>query len=532
MHQTLLLCLSLLLGVSLLVMLGQRLHISTPIFLVLGGLAISFVPGIPPIVIDPDLIFLIFLPPLLYEAAWFTSWKEMWRWRRIIVVLAFGLVIVTAFAVAYVSSALIPGFTLAMGFLLGGIISPPDAVAATSVLKGINVPKRVISILEGESLINDASSLVVFRFALAAILSGSFVIQKAATDFLMVTFMGVAVGLAVAGVFYVIHRWLPTTTRISILMTFMAPYIMYLTAEEFHFSGVMAVVSGGLFLANHSHRLLSHSARIQGTGMWATVVFALNGLVFILIGLELPIIINGLGDYSRMEAIAYALLITLLIISTRMVVVLFSSVFTRMVGRIISVADRNPGWRGPVIVGWAGMRGVVSLASALSIPLTMTNGDPFPHRNLILFITFVVILITLVFQGLTLPLIIKKVNYQDPDQRLPENEQELAIRLQLLKVASTHLDEKFAKSPINNELVENLKNRMESELFLTNQHLNALACDAHQIIEYNQLVNEIITVKRRELHRLRRKQDFDDEVIRKEEAQLDLEEEKIDHPIH
>lgn len=520
------------LAISLFVMLGQRLRISAPIFLVISGLAVSLIPGVPRVVIDPELIFLIFLPPLLYEAAWFTSWKEFWRWRRIIVVLAFGLVVFTAFAVAYVSSAVIPGFTLALGFLLGGIISPPDAVAAASVLRGIKVPKRIISILEGESLVNDASSLVVFRFALAAVLSGSFVWQKAATGFVMVTLMGIVIGLAVAFVFYVIHRWLPTTTRISILLTFMAPYIMYLTAEEFHYSGVMAVVSGGLFLSNHSHQILNHSARIQGTGMWSTVVFALNGLVFMLIGLELPVIINGLEGYSKMEAILYALLITFLIIVTRIAVVLFSSVFTKVISRVISVADRSPGWRGPIIVSWAGMRGVVSLASALSIPLTLTNGEPFPHRNLILFITFVVILFTLVFQGLSLPFVIRKVNYDDPDHRAPEDQQASAIRLKLLKVALKEVEEKYATEAIDNDLVSNLRDRMENDLHSITKHLDSLERDGEQVDQYNKIMADIITAKRNTLLYFRRLDEFDDEVIRQEEARLDLEEEKINHPIH
>ncbi|MVM34853.1 Na+/H+ antiporter [Spirosoma sp. HMF4905] len=531
MHQTLLLCLALMLAVSLLVMIGQRLRIPVPIFLVISGLVVSLIPGIPRIEVDPELIFLIFLPPLLYEAAWFTSWKEFWRWRRIIIVLAFGLVIFTAFAVAYVSSAVMPGFTLAMGFLLGGIISPPDAVAATSVLKEVNISKTAISILEGESLVNDAASLIVFRFALAAVLSGTFVWQEASIDFLVVTFMGIVVGLAVACVFYAIHRWLPTSTRISILLTFLAPYIMYMTAEEFKVSGVMAVVSGGLFLSNQSHVILNHSSRIQGTGMWATVVFALNGLVFILIGLELPVIINGLDGYSKTEAILYALLVTSVIIVTRMLFTISASYFTQFIGRYITVAQRNPGLRGPIVLGWAGMRGVVSLASALSIPLTMGNGEPFPHRNLILFITFVVILVTLVFQGLTLPLVIRWVQPKDLVKRIPEDEQDTKIRLKLLKVALKHLHENYAEESGSNELVENLKNRMESDLHQTKRHLDSLESDGENVAQYNEIMTDIIKVKRDELHRLRSKQEFDDEVIRKEEARMDLEEEKLDHPI-
>jgi CPA1 family monovalent cation:H+ antiporter len=534
MHQALLLCLSLLLAVSLFVMVGQRLRISAPIFLVISGLGLSLIPGIPRISIDPDLIFLIFLPPLLYEAAWYTSWKEFWRWRRIIIVMAFGLVFFTSFAVAHVSEAVIPGFTLALGFLLGGVISPPDAVAAASILKGIKVPKRISSILEGESLVNDASSLVVFRFALSAILSSTqtFVWQTAITDFLKVTGIGIGIGLAVAGIFYAIHRWLPTTTRISILLTFMAPYIMYLTAEEFEASGVMAVVSGGLFLSNHSHQILNHSARIQGSGMWATVVFALNGLVFILIGLELPVIINGLENYSKVEAVGYALLITALVIVVRMGVTLFSVGFTMVIGGLIPVADRYPGWRGPIIIGWAGMRGVVSLASALSIPLVLNNGQPFPHRNLILFITFVVILCTLVFQGLSLPFIIRKVNYADPDHRASEEEQEAEIRLALLNVALNELDEKYADIVRSNELVGNFRAHLENDIDSTAYHLKSLECDGIKIKEYNRVLSRVIGAKRKELHRLRAKDEFDDDVIRKEEARMDLEEEKIDHPIH
>ncbi|MBD2700280.1 Na+/H+ antiporter [Spirosoma sp. BT702] len=532
MHQTLLLCLSLMLIVSLLVMIGQRLRIPTPIFLVVSGLAISLVPGIPKIEVDPELIFLIFLPPLLYEAAWFTSWKEFWRWRRIIVVLAFGLVIVTASAVAYVSSAVMPGFTLALGFVLGGIVSPPDAVAATSVLKGVNVSKGAISILEGESLVNDAASLVVFRFAVAAVMSGSFVWQEASLSFLMVTVMGVVVGLAVACVFYAIHRWLPTSTRISILLTFMAPYIMYLAAEEFDVSGVMAVVSGGLFLSNQSHVILNHSSRIQGTGMWATVVFALNGLVFILIGLELPVIMNGLDGYSKTDAILYALLITAVLIVTRMAFSMFSAVFTQFIGKYITVARRNVGWRAPVVLGWAGMRGVVSLASALAVPLTLKNGEAFPHRNLILFITFIVILVTLVFQGLTLPYVIRLVNFRDPDEQIPEEEQETRIRLKLQKAALNHLQEKYDKEIRTNELVGDMKSRIESDLRQTSRHLESIESDGEILAQYNQIRADILGVKRTALQHFRRKQEFDDEVIRKEEARIDLEEEKFNHPIH
>ena len=198
---------------------------------------------------EPEIVFLIFLPPILYEAAWFTSWREFWRLKRAVSSLAFGLVL-TSVAVALISNAFIPGFTLALGFLLGGIISPPDAVCATSVLKGLNIPKRITGILEGESLVNDASSLIVFRFALAAVLTGEFVLEKAIVDFFVVAIMGIVIGVTIGVVIYKCHKYLPTNASIDTILTVLTPYVMYLVAEQFHFSGVLAVVSGGLFLSS------------------------------------------------------------------------------------------------------------------------------------------------------------------------------------------------------------------------------------------------------------------------------------------
>src|ERR1700761_7531790 len=235
MHNLVLQYTCLLAFILLVVMLAQKLRVAYPILLVLVGLPLGFVPGLRGIEIQPDLIFVIFLPPLLYEAAWNTSWKDLWKWRRVISSFAFPIVIITSCVVAFVSAALIPGFTLATGFLLGGIISPPDAVSASAILKNVKVPKRFVNIIEGESLLNDASSLVVFRFALAAVITGSFAFSSAAANFVLVIVMGIAIGLAVALLFYVIHRWLPTTANIDTVLTFITPYAMYITAETFHF---------------------------------------------------------------------------------------------------------------------------------------------------------------------------------------------------------------------------------------------------------------------------------------------------------
>ncbi|RYU80093.1 Na+/H+ antiporter [Hymenobacter persicinus] len=535
MHENILLVLGLLFAMLLLVMLSQKLRISYPIFLVLAGLALGFVPGLPPIVIDPELIFLIFLPPLLYQAAWETSWRDFWRWRRPIGLLAFGLVFFTSTIVAYASRALIPGFTLPLGFLLGGIISPPDAVAATSVLKGIKVPRRVTSILEGESLINDASSLIVFRFALAAVISGTFVWQQAATSFVLVSLMGLVVGLVVSHGFYLIHRYLPTTPSINTVLTFLAPYVMYLLAEDFHFSGVLAVVSGGLLMSFRSHRVFDADTRIQTNSVWASVGFALNGLVFILIGLELPQVVQGLGSYSLRQAIFYGLVISGLVIVIRLLWMYPAAFVPRWWSYSIRTTEVSPGWQGPLVIGWAGMRGVVSLASALSVPLLLTNGQAFPQRNLILFITFVVILVTLVFQGLTLPLLIRFTGIADQDDAMPPEEQEAGIRLHLRRAALAHLAQHYEADIRENELISALQQRMQAEAQRTGNLLDALDYDESKrqaLQRYHQVLLDVLQVQREQLFVLRAGDTFEEEMLRHQEAQLDLDEAKINHMPH
>jgi Na+/H+ antiporter len=530
-HEHLLIILSLLFAVFMLTMVAQKLKISYPIFLVIAGLAISFIPGIPLIEVQPEMIFLLFLPPLLYEAAWYTSWNDFWKWRRPVGMLAFGLVFLTSIIVAYVSVAMIPGFTLALGFLLGGIVSPPDALAASSVLKTVKVPQRITTILEGESLINDASSLIVFRFALLAVISGQFSLPQAVGQFFIVSAMGVVIGLAIAYLMYLIHRFLPTTPSIDTALTLMSPYFMYIAAEEFHFSGVMAVVSGGLFLSYRSHEIFSTgNARLQTINVWATVGFVLNGLVFILIGLQLPSIITNMGVGTMVDGIKYGLIISLIAILIRILYVFPIAYVPIWLGNLTRVDRGNPPWKAPVIVGWAGMRGVVSLASALSIPLLMKDGTDFPQRSLILFITFIVILVTLVFQGLTLPLVIKWVNIKDSGDFLPVEEQDAAIHLRLMRASLKRLNEKYQHEIEENELVGFLKNQLESDISIAGKRLESLECDTTEREEvelYNSVLLDLYDVQRKELFVLRHEKIFSDEELRKMESELDFDEAKI-----
>jgi Na+/H+ antiporter len=532
MHYKLFLYLLLLSAAFLLILLARRIKIAYPIFLVLAGLVISMIPGMPSIDIQPELIFLIFLPPLLYEAAWWTSWNEFWKWKRPISLLAFGLVFFTSTVVAYTVSSFIPGFTLATGFLLGGIISPPDAIAATAVLKNIRVPKRIITILEGESLVNDASSLTVFRFALAAVVAaGGFSFQEASISFVTVTVMGILVGLAIAHGIYLIHRFLPTTASIDSAFTLISPYLMYLAAEEFHFSGVMAVVSGGLFLSYRSHEIFSDGqSRLQTLNVWSTLSIILNALVFVMIGLELPTIVAGLEGYSLAEAWKYGLMVSALVIVIRLIWIYPGTFIPRLLLKSVRRKEAPPGWKGPLIIGWAGMRGVVSLAAALSLPLTLDNGQPLPERNLIIFITFVVILVTLVFQGLTLPLIIKALKIKEIDPVLPEEQQETEIRLRLIEVGLKQLETKHQTELATNALLMGVKVEFENHLKHNHLKLECMECaekDQKELQVYKRVLKDIYRAQRTELYHLRKAKYYADEAIRKEEMTVDIAEMRI-----
>src|SRR5215203_4067392 len=421
---------------------------------------------------------------------------------------------------------IIPGFTLALGFLLGGIISPPDAVSATTIMRQVKVPKSLVSIIEGESLLNDASSLIVFRFALAAVITGQFHFQQAAVSFVLVILMGTLIGLVVGYIFYAIHRWLPTTTPIEIVLTLVTPYCMYYAAEYFHFSGVLAVVSGGLLLSGKRQSMMNYRSRIEGVNVWTNIVFVLNGLVFFLIGLQLPSITRQLEDISLGRAIGYGLTISLVLIITRMLCTFGASLFTRFVSRLITVADPNPGFKGPIVLGWSGMRGVVSLAAALSIPLLIAEGQPFPYRNFILFITFIVILVTLVFQGLTLPWVIRKVNLEDKYSLIPRQKQEMIIQKKMAQYSLQYFEENYDKDWLKNEHLPNLHAKFNLDLGLFNRQIENSSNES-VTNDFQQVYLELLEHQRKLLNQMNHKAELDEDLIRKYLALIDLEEFKI-----
>lgn len=515
--------LSLIIAIVLIVMLANKIRIAYPILLVVAGLLFSFIPGLPVLHIDPELIFVIFLPPLLYDAAFAISPKELWRWRRIIGSFAFIVVFLTALSVAFAANFFIPGFTLALGFLLGGIVSPPDAVSASAILKFVTVPRRMSSILEGESLLNDASSLIIFRFALIAVATGQFVLLEATLSFIWMVVGGVGVGLVVAWLFMKAHRLLPTDENMDIVLSLVAPYVMYIAAEEVHSSGVLAVVSGALFQSLRRHAYLSSSSRLRGANVWQSLVFVFNGLVFMLIGLDLPEITEALSHegVELSTAIGYGLLITAVLIIVRFMATYGAVLTTFIVRNFAPVADRNPGWRAPTVMGWTGMRGVVSLAAALSIPIRLGDGTAFPHRDLILFVTFVVIITTLLLQGLTLPYILRKVKLKDYKDYLPEHEAERLLKRGLAERAIEHLNTNVNDKLAGHRSLRYLVGKWEakargddSELEMPEEsraiYLNVIKQQRQWLLEMNSHDGRV-----------------DEELIRKYLVQLDVEEEKL-----
>ena len=525
-HEQLFLIIGLLFMMTLLYMLSQRLNVPYPVFLVIAGLCIGFVPEIPQVKLDPNLVFTIFLPPILYEAAWNTIWSDFWKLRRPISLMAFGLVLFTSVIVAYTSSLIIPGFTLAAGFLLGGIISPPDAVSATSILKNVNIPKNATVILEGESLINDASSLIVMRFALLAVISGQFSLATAISDFFIVVIMGIVTGIIIAHIYYFIHRFLPTTPSVDTVLTLTAPYVMYITSEHFHYSGVLAVVCGGLFLSFRSQDFISSVSRLQAGVIWETLIFLLNGVIFILIGLQLPIIMKELGEYSIHDALKYSLIISAIIIIVRILWVYPATFLPRIFNRKLRNTDIMVTSNVVFVVGWAGMRGVLSLASALSIPLVLSdNVTLFPFRNLILFITFIVILVTLVAQGLTLPFIVRFLKVDRMNTNDSEKDQETSLSLYMDKVSLNYLQSKYSTQVENNDRLNYYKTALEhqiAKLEYGKQEGKTKSIDENN--EYITISRDIISQKRTELKNLRKKKAYGGSILHNYEKSLDIEE--------
>jgi CPA1 family monovalent cation:H+ antiporter len=508
---------ALLLAATFLAVVARKLGIPYPILLVLGGLAIGFIPNLPTFELAPDLVFLLFLPPILFAAGYFTSIRELKAFRRPILLLAIGLVTFTTFVVGGVTKALVPEMPWAAAFALGAIVAPPDAAAATTIFQRLGVPRRTVTILEGESLLNDATALVLYRLAILAAGGTAVSIVDAGQTFVVAAFGGIAIGIVVG--------WLTTkaVSRVddpvfSIVVTFLAPLAAYLPAAQFELSGVLASVVAGIYVGRDAPRLMSSAVRVSGVAAWQILLFLINGTVFILLGLQLPQILEGLGEFSPGRLIGLAVAVALTTILTRLVWVYPAAYLPRRFNAGIREHEPRPTERNVFIVGWAGMRGVVSLAAALALPID------FPERNLVIFLTFAVILATLVGQGLTLPLIIRALGIDDGGNT---GQEEAYARYVASEAAIARLEELAVQWPGHLELIDRLKAQYEDRTrhAVVAKHPEQRDEAAEQeLIEHRQIRMAVLGAEREALLTLRERGAIADEVHRIVERDLDLEE--------
>jgi CPA1 family monovalent cation:H+ antiporter len=521
----------LLVAVAGLALLARKLRIPYPILLVLGGLVLAMIPSLPKMHFEPDLVFLIFLPPLLFPAALFTSWRDFHANLRPIGLLAVGLVLFTTCSVAYFAHYLIEGLPLAAAFILGAIVSPPDAVAATAITERLNVPQRIVTVLEGESLVNDAIALVAYAFAVNALTTGSFSLGKASVNFVFVSVGGVLVGLLAGWLASQAQRRLddpPVQITISIL----TPFAAYLPAEQLHVSGVLAVVTAGLYLGWRTPEIVNSRMRLQAGPVWEMIVFLLNGLVFILIGLQLPAVLKGLAGQSipLSRLCWYATLISAVVILVRFIWVFAATYLPRYLSASLRVRDPYPRWQEVTIVAWTGMRGVVSLAAAMALPSAIINdpngADKDVITSLIIFFTYFVILVTLVLQGLTLPLLIRWLNVVDNGDTERE-ERKARLKANLAAMSRLTELEQQEKQPI--DLLQRLRVEYEDRI----RQLEA--CDqsdnpprpGHFSNAYESLQHEALVVERQTILQLRNERVISDTVLRRIQYDLDLAEARL-----
>ena len=512
--------------VTALVLLSRRLAIPYPIPLVLGGLLIGFVPGVPPVKFDSEVIFLLFLPPLLYVTSLNTSWRDFKRNLRPILLLAIGLVLITAFAVAAAAHALLPGLPWSAAFVLGAVVAPTDAVATEAIAERMRLPGRVTSILQGESLVNDATAIVLFRIALAIVLGETFSMGKAAGSFFMVSAGGIAVGLAIGWVVGWLRTVLPQDPPVENTVSLLSPLAAYLPAEWLHVSGVLSVVACGIYLGRRGPRIVSSQTRLQAIAMWEMVTFLLNGLLFLMVGLQLRTIVQKLPSSTPLGALTVtALLISLTIIAVRLLWVFPLTYLPRLFPGVRRT-EPLPSWQSVAVVAWSGMRGGISLAVALSIPQTLGSGasaQPFPFRGAILFVTFGVILVTLVAQGLSLPALIRALGVVGGDE---EREEEAKARAEAVRAALDRLREFEDSSEIEAEVIDDIRRlyhlRSRNLSSPTEGDAPAPGPSSHLRVK-----TELVATERATIIALRDRGVIGDGVMHRIQADLDMEEVRI-----
>jgi Na+/H+ antiporter len=527
-HGVQLILLLLLLFVVVFSTLAKRLKTPYPIVLVVAGLLVGFIPGIPKVSLDPDMVFLVVLPPLLYSAAWVTSWREFRQNLTTIASLAIGLVAFTVFGVAAAVSWVFVGIDWRTGFVLGAVVATTDAIAATSIAKRIGLPKHIVDILEGESLLNDATGLLALEFATAMVVYGQNpTVFSAVGRLTYLLAAGVVIGLILARIVEWFEHQIDDGP-IEIAISLFVPYATYLAAEALHASGVLAVVSAGLYLGRRSSRFFSPSVRLQAYAVWGALTFILNGLVFVLIGLQLPYVLADIREVPLAKLLLYGVLFGGLLIALRLVWS-FPGAYVGYLFRkhVLHQRDPWPGARQVFVIGWTGMRGVIALAAAISLPQTLADGSPFPHRDLVVFLTFAVILITLVVQGLTLPPLIRALGLANKIG--PDCEEQEARRLMLeAALAQLRNRDRGNDLPDSAELYDDIEKHYTSHLANISHQDGEPHNSARELYDrYLSFSQELLDTERRTAVQLRDEGRINDEVLRQLEHELDLSETRL-----
>jgi CPA1 family monovalent cation:H+ antiporter len=513
----------LLLGVAGLAVLARVVGVPYPITLVVGGSVIGFIPGVPSVELEPDLVLLIFLPPLLYGAAFFTSLRDLRRNARPIATLAIGLVFITMGAVAVVAHFVI-GLDWPAAFVLGAIVSPTDVVAPTEIMRRIGAPRRLLTVVEGENLTNDWSALVLYRFAVAAVVTGSFSLAEASVEFLLTGVGGLLVGLVAGRIIKEVRSRIddpPTEITISIL----SGYAAYLPAEELGASGVIAAVTVGIYMGWHTPQLTTPVMRIQGVSVWEVLTFLLNAVLFLLVGLQLPGVLDDISGYAVLELAGWGLVVSLVVVVVRLLWVFASTALIRAIDRREVQRARRASARERVVVGWAGMRGAVSLAAALALPLEVDGGGAFPDRELIIFLAYSVILVTLVGQGLTLGPLIERLRVRDDGS---EEREEIATRIRLAEAALERIEELTAEDWPRADTLERVRGMYDyrRRRFAAREDGDGDGYE-ERTGAYQRVMFELFDAQREELIGMRNRGEISDEVRRRVERELDLEESRL-----
>ena len=491
---------------------ARRLPMPTPILQVVAGFLVGLVPGLSIPQLEPNLVFFVFLPPVLWAAAFFTSFRDFKANRRPIGLLAIGLVLATSAAVAAAARALFPGMSWAVAIALGAIVAPPDAVAASAIVTRLPVPRRVMVVLEGESLVNDASALILYRSAVAAAVTGVFSWGESVVRFFVDAGVGVAIGMLVAWIVVLAIRW-SEDSMAETLLTLAAPYVAWLTAETLHVSAVLSCVAGGVYLRRHFSSAVSPMSRLQNRSIWDLAIFVLNAAVFLLLGAQMRMVLKDLPSGTLSALLRAGAIISVVAVVVRLIWVPIAVVLPRLLSRRLRRVDPIPSWRAILLVSWTSMRGIVSLATALALPLALANGTPFPYRSAIIVIAICVILFTLVVQGLTLAPLIRWLGFA------PDNGHHSEIRvarLEALRRGAEALEDLSQETWVDSRDVRWLREEIRDRIRLLEHHTGEPEAR-------RRLRTEMLRAERRMLVRLRNEGAISDDVLLNLEQELDLE---------